>query len=87
MPEVRKLQRRAAVGSFLRHDIEKELEASALAHGLQSQPATSNEPALTVRDTARHRRFLVAQRDEVATAADRAESLVLPAKRQVGRSH
>jgi hypothetical protein len=35
VPEMRKFQRRAAMGCFLRYDQEKELEASALRHGAQ----------------------------------------------------
>ena len=49
-----------------------------------SKAAANNEPVLTVRDTARYRALLVAKRDELAMAADEAESLVPPANDKSG---
>jgi RNA polymerase-binding transcription factor len=49
-----------------------------------SQPAASNEPVLTVRDTARYRALLLAKRDELTAAAEGAESLVPPANDKSG---
>jgi RNA polymerase-binding transcription factor len=52
--------------------------------GFDSQPGGNNEPALTVRDAARYRALLLAKRDELATAAEGAESLVPPANDKSG---
>lgn len=51
---------------------------------LNSRLAANNDPVLTVRDAARYRALLVAKRDELAPAAEGAESLVPPANDKSG---
>ena len=51
---------------------------------LNSRLAANNEPALTVRDAARYRALLLAKQDELAAAAEGAESLVPPANDKSG---
>jgi RNA polymerase-binding transcription factor len=49
-----------------------------------SQPGRIEDPVLTVRDVARYRALLLARRDELATAAEGAESFVPPANDKSG---
>jgi DnaK suppressor protein len=50
----------------------------------KARPAANNEPVLSARDTARYRTLLLAKRDELAAAAEGAESLVPPANDKSG---
>jgi len=49
-----------------------------------SKATTNDEPVLTLRDAARYRTVLLAKRDELAAAAEGAESLVPPANDKSG---
>lgn len=49
-----------------------------------SKAAGNNEPVRTVKDAARYRALLLAKRDELAAAAEGAESLVPPANDKSG---
>lgn len=51
---------------------------------LNSRLAANNVPALTARDARRYRALLLAKRDELAAAAEGAESLVPPANDKSG---